>query len=91
LYQLFKGITITSDTNSNTILGFSKSSMVMRMYYTLKDEDSEDNNYHSDFTIQSYTRNFNKITSDRASTFLSSLITYEDYIKSTSTNNLAYI
>lgn len=91
LYQLFKGITIASDTNNNTILGYGKSSMVMRMYYTLEDEDSEDNNYYNDFTIQSYTQNFNKITSDRASTFLSSLITYEDYIKSTSTNNLAYI
>jgi hypothetical protein len=91
LYQLFKGLTISPDTNGNNILGFSKSSMVMRMYYKLEDGDSEDNNYYRDFTIQSYTRNFNKITSDRSSTFLNSLITYKDYIKSTSTNNLTYI
>lgn len=91
LYQDFKGLTIVSNESSNVVLGFSKSSTVMRMYYTIKSEDEEDNDYYNDFTIQSSTRNFNGITNDKSSTLLNSLESYTDILKTTSTNNLAYI
>ena len=91
LYQNFKGLTIASNEDSNAVLGFSKSATVLRMYYTLKGEDDENNDYYNDFTIQNTTRNFNSITSEKSNTLLNSLHSYTDILNTTSTNNLAYI
>lgn len=91
LYQIFKGLTIASNEKSNAVIGFSKSSMVMRMYYTIKSENAENNDFFNDFSIQSYNRNFNKITSNKSNTLLNSLQSYTDILNTTNTNNLAYI
>lgn len=91
LYQAFKGLTIIPDLSSDVVLGFNKSTMVMRLYYTIKSEDDENNDYYSDFSIQSYNRNFNHITSNKTNTVLSSIQSYTDILNTTNTNNLAYI
>lgn len=91
LYQIFKGLTIIPDTDNNVVLGFSRTSSVLRMYYTLKDSDNDDNDYTKDFTIESYNKNFNNITSNRSSTLLNSLKTYDDILETSNTNNFAYI
>ncbi|WP_372744165.1 DUF4270 family protein [Lutibacter sp.] len=91
LYQAFKGLTIVPDGNSNVVLGFGKSTMVMRMYYTIADETNEDSDYYNDFSIQSSTRSYNQVTSNKAGTILSTLQSYTDILSTTNTNNLAYI
>lgn len=91
LYQIFKGITIVPNTNSNIVLGFSKTTLAMRMYYTIDNENDENTDYYKDFTIESDYRFFNKITSNKSNTLLSSITNSEDILKSTSTNNKAYI
>ncbi|UMB59881.1 DUF4270 domain-containing protein [Lutibacter sp. A80] len=91
LYQIFKGLTIAPDENSNAVLGFSQPSTVMRMYYTIKGEDDEDNDYYNDFTIQSYTQSFNQTTSDKSNTVLNSIESYTDILSTKNTGNLAYI
>lgn len=91
LYQAFKGLTIAPDDNSDAVIGFSKSTMVMRMYYTIKSENAENNDYYTNFSIQSYNQNFNKITSNKSNTLLNTLQSYTDILNTTNTNNLAYI
>ena len=91
LYQAFKGLTITPNKNSDAVLGFSTASMVMRMYYTIKSENAENNDYYTDFGIQSYDRNFNRITSNKSNTLLKSLPSSTTNLSTTNTNNLAYI
>lgn len=91
LYQAFKGLTITSSNNSNAVIGFSTATMVMRMYYTIKSENAEDNDYQYDFNILAYDRNFNRITSDKSSTLLKTITSSTTNLNTTSTNNLAYI
>ncbi len=91
LYQAFKGLTIVPNKNSNAVLGFSTATMVMRMYYTIKSENAENNNYYTDFGIQSYDRNFNRITSNKSNTLLKSLPSSTTNLSTANTNNLAYI
>ena len=91
LYQDFRGLTIASDENSDAVLGFSKTSTVLRMYYTLKNDDEDNDDFFKDFTIINSTRNFNSITSDKSGTLLNSLQSYTDILNTTNTNNLAYI
>ena len=92
LYTLFKGLTIIPDTNTNNVVGFGKSSMVMRMYYTIEDEnDDDDSEFTKDFSIESSYRVFNKISSDKSGTLLTSLTEQEDILETTDTENFAYI
>ena len=91
LYQDFRGLTIASDENSDAVLGFSKTSTVLRMYYTLKNDDEDNDDFFRDFTILNSSRNFNSITSDKSGTLLNSLQSYTDILNTTNTNNLAYI
>lgn len=90
-YSIFKGLTIVPNAGSNVVLGFSSASTVLRMYYTLKDSDSDDTDYYKDFSIDTYYRSFNKTTNNRSSTLLSSLKSQNDILETKNTNNLAYI
>ncbi|RXP61382.1 DUF4270 family protein [Lutibacter sp. HS1-25] len=97
LTKEFRGITIKSDPNTNTILGFNYStyndqSTSIRLYYTLNDGDnSENNKYYLDLKLEGGNKIFNNITSDKTNTFLSSLADSEDILSSTETNNKTYI
>ncbi|WP_111709881.1 DUF4270 family protein [Lutibacter citreus] len=90
LYQDFKGLTIAPDKNSKAVIGFNTGSIVMRMYYTIKSENAENNNYYTDFSIQNYNQNFNRITSNKSNTLLDPLSS-TDILYTENTNNLAYI
>jgi len=94
----FKGITIVPDENNNTVLGFKYSSdntgydfSSIRLFYTIKDDDSEDNDYHIDFTINGTNKVFNSIVSDRTTTELQSLENSEDILPSSQTSNKMYL
>ncbi|NLP58538.1 DUF4270 family protein [Lutibacter sp. B1] len=98
LTQIFKGVTIIPDKNSNTMLGFNYSSSstpqsnsVIRMYYTVEDEDDEDNDYYKDLFISSSSQQFNQITSDKTNTLLSAITDDEYILPSSKTNNVSYI
>lgn len=91
LYQNFKGITLVPNDNNTAVLGFGKTSLVMRMYFTIENENDENTDYYNDFTIESAYKFFNKTTSDKSSTLLSSITSSEDILKSSVTNNKAYI
>ena len=92
-----RGITIVPDETTNNVLGFKystyeSSSTIIRLYYVLKDDDdSENNEYYIDFTVQGSEYIFNKITSDKTNTILTSLTSSEDILPSTDTNNKVYL
>ncbi|WP_457616502.1 DUF4270 family protein [Lutibacter sp.] len=94
--QYFNGVTIVPDTTTNShILGFlfsnytSNRNSSMRIYYTISDDDNEDNDYFIDFNIVPE-QQFNHIESERSNTVLEGLDTYETTISSDLTNNLIY-
>jgi uncharacterized protein DUF4270 len=91
LDQIFKGVTIKSVGNNNTILGFDKTRMVMRIYYTIDTENNEDSEHFNDFKINDINKFFNKITNDKSSTLLASLNNSGDNLETSETNNQAYI
>jgi len=97
LNKEFRGITIVPDKNTNTVLGFKYSSYAttatstMRLYYVLKDDDSENNEYYIDFNLEGGNKIFNSVTSDRSNTVLSSLTSSEDILPSSETNNKMYL
>ena len=97
LTKEFRGITIKSDTTTNTILGFNYStydneSTSIRLYYTLDDDDdSEDNEYYLELKLEGGNKIFNNITSNKTNTVLNSLTNSEDILSSTDTNNKTYI
>ena len=93
----FRGITIIPEENSNTILGYKYSSSLnynyssIRIYYTIKDEDEEDNQYILDFNLSSTNSMFNSITSDKTLTELYPLTNSEDILFSSETSNNLYL
>ncbi|MDV7186119.1 DUF4270 family protein [Lutibacter sp. TH_r2] len=93
----FRGITIVPQENVNTILGFKYSSTstynysAIRMYYTIKDEDEEDNEYIIDFSLSGSNTMFNNITSDKSLTEINSLTDSEDILFSSETSNKLYL
>ncbi|WP_162274038.1 DUF4270 family protein [Polaribacter reichenbachii] len=97
--QYFKGLAIVPDTSLNShILGFSaypstssEENSSMRLYYTIKDDDSEDNSYYVDFLISSATQQFNQIESDFSTSVLGNFTDGEDIKDSKDTNNATYI
>lgn len=97
LTKEFRGITIMSETDTNTVLGFKYStadtgSTAIRMYYTLNDDDnSEGNQYYFDLKLEGGNKVFNNITSDKTNTVLTSLTDSEDILHSNETDNKAYI
>ncbi|WP_299664576.1 DUF4270 family protein [uncultured Polaribacter sp.] len=96
--QYFKGIAIVPDTTLDShVLGFhtltaetTASNSRMRLYYTVKDDDNEDNNYFIDFTITSEANQFNEISSNVTATLLGDFENGEDIKQSTNTNNLIF-
>lgn len=95
--QYFKGVTIIPNTTINShVLGFQSDSYAtltnnsgMRIYYTIEDDDNENNDYFIDFNIVSESQ-FNHIESDRSNTQLDNLDTYETTISSSLTDNLIF-
>jgi hypothetical protein len=93
--QFFNGITIIPDTTLDSqVLGFQYSSTSlsensgMRIYYTIDDDDSENNNYSLDLNVNPI-QQFNHIESNRSTTQLKDLDS-ETNILSSLTNNLIY-
>jgi len=91
LDKLFKGITIQSQETGNTVLGFNKQSIVMRMYYTVNSEYNENNEYFKEFKIGGYNNFFNNIIHDKLGTPLQSITNSEENISTLNTNNTAFI
>ena len=94
--QFFNGVTIVPNTSLDShVLGFqfSTSGLTknsgMRIYYTLDDDDSENNDYTLDLNVDA-SQQFNHIENNRLNTPLEGLDTYETIISSFLTNNLIY-
>ena len=95
--QYFNGLTIIPNTTINShILGYQfntydnlNNNSGMRIYYTIDDDDSENNDYFIDFNIVSDYQ-FNHIESNRSNTQLDNLDTYETIIPSSLTDNLIF-
>lgn len=97
--QYFKGLAIIPDaTQDSHMLGFStypstssEKNSSMRLYYTIKDDDNEDNSYYVDFLISSATQQFNQIETDFSSSVLGDFEDVEEIKSSEDTNNATYI
>ena len=93
--QFFKGLAIVPDiSESNHVLGFNAQSTAnitgnssMRLYYSINDDDSEDNSYYVDFTIPSADKQFNEIQTDLSNTIIGDFIDNEEIKLSENTNN----
>lgn len=96
--QYFKGLAIISDeTQDSNIIGFNAQETTstagnssMRLYYTIEDDDSEDNSYYIDFVIASAAKQFNQISTDLSTAILDDFIDGEEIQSSTNTNNLIF-
>lgn len=88
LEEIFKGITVVPENNSNNVLGFKNSSSLVRLYYTLDDGINSDNDQYMDFNIIEH---FNKISSDKSTTLLNPITDGEYILPSDKTNNKMYI
>ena len=96
--QYFNGLTVIPDTASgNHVLGFNAQTSEkidgnssMRLYYTIKDDDNEDNNYYVDFVISSAAKQFNEIETDLTNTILVGFVDNEEIKLSTETDNLIF-
>lgn len=96
--QYFKGLAIVPDATINShVLGFNvlptentAGNSSMRLYYTINDDDSEDNSYFVDFVITSTAKQFNQISADLSSSTLKGFTNSEEIKQSTSTNNLIF-
>ncbi|WP_165732755.1 MULTISPECIES: DUF4270 family protein [Polaribacter] len=95
--QYFKGLVIAPDTSvSSHVLGFNAQTTtgvgnsMMRLYYSINDDDSEDNDYYIDFVISSAGQQFNEIKSDLSSTVLGDFEDGEEIKLSTTTDNLLF-
>ncbi len=94
--QYFNGVTIIPNMSLNShVLGFQFTSTGliknsgMRIYYTIDDDDSENNDYSLDLNVDAI-QQFNHIESNRSTTNLEDLHTYETTISSSFTNQLIY-
>jgi len=96
--QYFKGLAIVPDkTKDSHVLGFNTQTTTntsgnssIRLYYTIKDDDSENNSYHIDFVISSIAKQFNEITADLSNTLVNDFEDGEEIKLSTNTNNLIF-
>lgn len=93
LTDYFKGLKISpADTEDASIIGFSTGKSYMRIYYSIPDDVTTDNNY-LDFAYYSTTdpKAFNKVEGNRNNTLLRNLNGQENEGTSSSLNNLAFI
>ncbi len=96
--QYFKGLAIIPDTTeSNHVIGFNAlassgitGNSSMRLYYTIKDDDSEDNSYYIDFFISNTAKQFNEIDTDLSSTTLGDFEDGEEIKLSKVTDDLIF-
>ncbi len=96
--QFFKGLTIVPDLSTNShILGFNVKTSAnainnssMRLYYTVDDDDSEDNSYFIDFYITASDKQFNTIKTDLSNTIIDGFENSETIIPSDDTTNLIF-
>ncbi|SDS19014.1 protein of unknown function [Polaribacter sp. KT25b] len=96
--QYFKGLAIIPETTQNThVLGFNVSATsslsgnsCMRLYYSINDDDSEDNSYYIDFVISGAANQFNQIETDLSSSVLGNLEDEEEIKLSEDTNDLIF-
>ncbi|WP_298780921.1 DUF4270 family protein [uncultured Polaribacter sp.] len=96
--QYFKGLAIVPNTVENShVLGFNAlttedtdGNSSMRLYYTIKDDDNEDNSYYVDFVISSSTQQFNEIEVDLSSTSLGDFVDNEEIKLSSETDDLIF-
>lgn len=96
--QYFKGLAIVADISENNhVLGFNTQTTEgtvgnssMRLYYTIEDDDSEDNSYYVDFVISSAAKQFNEIDTDLSSTILGDFEDGEEIKLSETTDDLIF-
>ncbi|WP_158838050.1 DUF4270 family protein [Polaribacter sp. L3A8] len=96
--QYFKGLAIVPNTTVNShILGFNAQvgqstvgNSGMRLYYSVKDDDSEDNSYYMDFTISSAAKQFNQIEGNFSNSTVGNFEDGEEIKISTETDNLLF-
>lgn len=88
LYK-YKGLLIEADTNNTAILGFTTSSF-LRIYYSIKDEIDNDDDYEFDIPFNA-TNSFNNISSDVQGTYFETLTNQDTYLPSYNSNNSSYI
>ena len=96
--QYFKGLTIVPDITSDShILGFNAlttedtdNNSSMRLYYTVNDDDSEDNSYYVDFVISNVAKQFNAIHADLSNAIIDEFEDGEEIKLSENTNNLIF-
>lgn len=97
--QYFKGLAIVPDTTTDSnVIGFNVSATSatsgnssMRLYYSINDDDSEDNSYFIDFVISSAAKQFNQIETDLSSSiFLGDFEDEEEIKLSEETDDLIF-
>lgn len=96
--QFFKGLTIIPNTLTDShMLGFNvkttanaEKSSSMRLYYTINDDDGEDNDYMKDFFVSSSIKQFNTIKTNLTNTSLDNFEDEETIIPSNETNELIF-
>ncbi|WP_343329330.1 DUF4270 family protein [Polaribacter staleyi] len=96
--QYFKGIAIVPDATVNShILGFNaqitaglSGNSGMRLYYTLKDDDSEDNSFYIDFAVSNAAKQFNEIEGNFSNSTVGDFEDGEEIKLSANTNNLLF-
>ncbi|OAD42832.1 DUF4270 family protein [Polaribacter atrinae] len=96
--QYFKGLVIAPDTSVDShVLGFNVQTTsgtignsMMRLYYSINDDDSEDNDYYIDFVISGTGQQFNQIETDLSSTDIGDFEDGEDIKLTTSTDDLLF-
>lgn len=97
LAKEFRGVTIIPDSSTNNVIGYKYSaylegSSAIRLYYTLSDsDDSENDEYYLEFSLEGGNKIFNNITSDKTNTLISSLTDSEDILLSSETDNRTYV
>jgi len=96
--QYFKGLVIAPDTTVNShVLGFNaqtsqgtvKNSM-MRLYYSIQDDDSENNDFYIDFVISDVSLQFNQIETNLTNTVLGEFEDGEEIKLSEETGDLLF-
>lgn len=96
--QYFKGIAIVPDATVNShVLGFNaqitaglSGNSGMRLYYSVKDDDSEDNSYYIDFAISNAAKQFNEIEGNFSNSTVGDFEDGEEIKLSPDTNNLLF-
>ncbi|NUY79358.1 DUF4270 family protein [Flavobacterium sp. MAH-1] len=95
LRDRFKGIKISpADDDNAAIMGYSATKSYIRLYYSDDDDSSDDESDYLDFKlngVDEVKKYANRITSDRADTVFSSLVSQETELGSQATNDLTYL